>query len=433
MAGRRGVLRDLPAVVRRLGRRRGRRPPRCARPPGPPGLARRGRGVVQPVLRLAVPGRRLRRLRLPQDRAAVRHATTTWSRSSRPPASAGSGSCSTWSPGTPRPSTSGSGTPPPSTRRPLHLVGPARRTVRALARPAPRLLPEELLRQQPALNFGYARTGPGRALAASRSTPPGRRPTGQALREIIAFWLDRGVSGFRVDMAYSLVKDDPGFAATAGLWREIRDWMHDGVPGGGAAAGERRPAPARHRRARRLRRRLLPGHPRRAQRAVQQRRRRHAVLAARPRALLLRRRRRRRGRAGPFLGCWDEHQRGGRRRPAGRPRLRRSRLLPAGHRRRGPGSSSAWRSRSCSPGARCRPSTTATRSACATCPACRTRRAASTTRPTTAAAAAARCSGTTPGPTPGSRPRRPTGSTCRRTRRRTGRPSPPSGTTRTRR
>lgn len=47
----------------------------------------------------------------------------------------------------------------------------------------------------------------------------------------MAFWLDRGVAGFRVDMAFSLVKDDPGFAATVALWQELRGWLQEAYPG----------------------------------------------------------------------------------------------------------------------------------------------------------------------------------------------------------
>jgi maltose alpha-D-glucosyltransferase/alpha-amylase len=47
----------------------------------------------------------------------------------------------------------------------------------------------------------------------------------QALRDIMAFWLDRGVAGFRVDMAFSLVKDDPGFLESTALWRDLRGWL----------------------------------------------------------------------------------------------------------------------------------------------------------------------------------------------------------------
>jgi alpha-glucosidase len=43
-------------------------------------------------------------------------------------------------------------------------------------------------------------------------------------------WLRLGMSGFRVDMAYSLVKDDPGQAETARLWREERAWLDQAHP-----------------------------------------------------------------------------------------------------------------------------------------------------------------------------------------------------------
>lgn len=44
------------------------------------------------------------------------------------------------------------------------------------------------------------------------------------------FWLDMGASGFRVDMASSLVKEDPGSRATITLWREIRAWLDRDYP-----------------------------------------------------------------------------------------------------------------------------------------------------------------------------------------------------------
>jgi glycosidase len=50
---------------------------------------------------------------------------------------------------------------------------------------------------------------------------------------VMAFWLDRGVAGFRVDMAFSLIKDEQssdGLAETAALWREIREWLDAAYP-----------------------------------------------------------------------------------------------------------------------------------------------------------------------------------------------------------
>jgi len=44
------------------------------------------------------------------------------------------------------------------------------------------------------------------------------------------FWFDLGASGFRVDMAGSLVKNDPDGRATAALWHEFRAWMDREYP-----------------------------------------------------------------------------------------------------------------------------------------------------------------------------------------------------------
>lgn len=83
--------------------------------------------------------------------------------------------------------------------------------------------------EQPALNFGYGRLHPDEPW---RQLPdaPGPQANRAALREIIGFWLDRGVAGFRVDMAFSLVKDDPDLAETTSLWRELSTWMHEAHP-----------------------------------------------------------------------------------------------------------------------------------------------------------------------------------------------------------
>ena len=72
---------------------------------------------------------------------------------------------------------------------------------------------------QPALNFGWARL-PADEPWRDAVDAPGPLRNRQALKDILDFWLRRGVAGFRVDMAFSLVKDDPGKAATVALWRE---------------------------------------------------------------------------------------------------------------------------------------------------------------------------------------------------------------------
>ncbi|MCM4080261.1 alpha-amylase family glycosyl hydrolase [Paractinoplanes hotanensis] len=111
--------------------------------------------------------------------------------------------------------------------------------------------------EQPALNFGWVSRG-----AAAQDTPdglqgetdqpvdvqvarprddswrdaidaPGPRRNRQALKDIIGHWLGLGVAGFRVDMAFSLVKDEElthGYAETVALWREIRQWLDSAYP-----------------------------------------------------------------------------------------------------------------------------------------------------------------------------------------------------------
>jgi glycosidase len=82
---------------------------------------------------------------------------------------------------------------------------------------------------QPALNFGYARTDDTQPWRQSVDAP-GPRANRAALRDIMAYWLDRGISGFRVDMASSLVKDDPQWIETGRLWRELREWLERRYP-----------------------------------------------------------------------------------------------------------------------------------------------------------------------------------------------------------
>jgi len=83
---------------------------------------------------------------------------------------------------------------------------------------------------QPALNYGYARLDPAEPWRQPVDAP-GPQANRAALREILAFWFDRGVAGFRVDMAASLVKDDPGLAETRRLWQEMRAWLDRTYPG----------------------------------------------------------------------------------------------------------------------------------------------------------------------------------------------------------
>jgi len=83
---------------------------------------------------------------------------------------------------------------------------------------------------QPALNFGYARPHPDEPWRQGVDAM-GPRRNRDALVDIMRRWYDRGIAGFRVDMAASLVKDDPGHRETAKLWHEVHRRLDRTHPG----------------------------------------------------------------------------------------------------------------------------------------------------------------------------------------------------------
>ena len=72
---------------------------------------------------------------------------------------------------------------------------------------------------QPALNFGFADPDPSHPWEQAVDAP-GPSAMRREIKNIMSFWMDKGVDGFRVDMAASLVKNDPDKAATIKLWKE---------------------------------------------------------------------------------------------------------------------------------------------------------------------------------------------------------------------
>ena len=82
---------------------------------------------------------------------------------------------------------------------------------------------------QPALNYGYFKPDPTKSWQRS-FTDPVCRQVQQNLREIMRFWLDLGVDGFRVDMASSLVRNDPDGEGIRALWAENRKWLDTNYP-----------------------------------------------------------------------------------------------------------------------------------------------------------------------------------------------------------
>lgn len=84
---------------------------------------------------------------------------------------------------------------------------------------------------QPALNYGYANPDPLKPWE-QLPTAPGPVATREALKNIISYWMDMGADGFRVDMASSLIKNDPKFIETNKLWGNIRTWFSAKYPQG---------------------------------------------------------------------------------------------------------------------------------------------------------------------------------------------------------
>ncbi|MBR1384251.1 MAG: alpha-glucosidase C-terminal domain-containing protein [Ruminococcus sp.] len=80
---------------------------------------------------------------------------------------------------------------------------------------------------QPALNYGFYK--PERPWQQPMNSP-GALATREAMKEVMRFWLSRGCDGFRVDMAGSLVKNDPEGKGTVALWQDIRSFLDEEFP-----------------------------------------------------------------------------------------------------------------------------------------------------------------------------------------------------------
>ena len=81
---------------------------------------------------------------------------------------------------------------------------------------------------QPALNYGFnVVTDPDWQISYRDKRV---KPTLEAMKKVMRFWLDKGADGFRVDMADSLVKNDPDKTATAWLWRKVRAMLDRHYP-----------------------------------------------------------------------------------------------------------------------------------------------------------------------------------------------------------
>ena len=82
---------------------------------------------------------------------------------------------------------------------------------------------------QPALNYGFYQPDPNKKWQQSTDSE-GPVATLEALKNIMRFWLTMGCDGFRVDMAGSLVKNDPESKGTIRLWQNVRQFLDKEFP-----------------------------------------------------------------------------------------------------------------------------------------------------------------------------------------------------------
>ncbi|MBV8898899.1 MAG: glycosylase [Verrucomicrobia bacterium] len=82
---------------------------------------------------------------------------------------------------------------------------------------------------QPALNYGYARPDPKKPWQRP-VTDPACVAVREELRNVMKFWLDLGADGFRVDMAASLIRNDPDHETISALWHYYRAWLDQHYP-----------------------------------------------------------------------------------------------------------------------------------------------------------------------------------------------------------
>lgn len=80
---------------------------------------------------------------------------------------------------------------------------------------------------QPALNYGYAHPEESWQQPVNA---PGPQAVKKELKKIIRFWLDKGASGFRVDMAGWLIKNDSDCTAHMAFWKDIRQMIDKDYP-----------------------------------------------------------------------------------------------------------------------------------------------------------------------------------------------------------
>ena len=72
---------------------------------------------------------------------------------------------------------------------------------------------------QPAINYGFNKVENPWEMSCDH---PVCRANREWLISVMRYWLDLGCDGFRVDMASSIIKRDPGFEKTSQFWQSVR-------------------------------------------------------------------------------------------------------------------------------------------------------------------------------------------------------------------
>ena len=80
---------------------------------------------------------------------------------------------------------------------------------------------------QPALNYGFYEVNRPWQQPMDAEGPMATRET---MKDVMRFWLQMGCDGFRVDMAGSLVKNDPESKGTIQLWQDMRAFLDREFP-----------------------------------------------------------------------------------------------------------------------------------------------------------------------------------------------------------
>lgn len=82
---------------------------------------------------------------------------------------------------------------------------------------------------QPALNYGFAQRDTN---DTSQQSPYDKEPmqVRGAMKDVMKYWFDKGVDGFRVDMASSLIKNDVDKKENIKLWQDFRSWLDKEYP-----------------------------------------------------------------------------------------------------------------------------------------------------------------------------------------------------------